>query len=116
MALLLIHMKKYLWCSFVKSPQALDDLRSSSLWDYRQAEKKYWVEQVHHKNVDGMAQQFIYITDIAAFIFVRGQENYSGWSTGSLFPIWGSNDFLMIVWKSAAQSKVIPTTEDKWEH
>lgn len=83
----------------------------SSLCPHRDAEKKCWVEEAHNKNVDGMAQQFIYITDTAALIFVRAQENYSGWRIGSQCPIWGCNDFLMIVWNSAAQSKVIPTTK-----
>lgn len=72
MALIVIHMEKHLWCSFAKS-----NPKSSSLCAHTQAEKKYWVEQVHGKNVDGMAPQFIYITDIAALIFVRAQENYS---------------------------------------
>lgn len=116
MALILIHIKKHLWCSFVQSPQPLDDPKSSLLCAHRQAGKNYWVEQVHNKNVDVMAQQFIYITDIAALIFVRARENDSEWSIGSQHPIWGSNDFIMIVWNSAVQSKVIPTTEDKWEH
>lgn len=108
---ILICIKKHLWCSFTQSPQSLNDAKRSSLCSHREAEKKHWVEEAHNKNVDGMAQQFIYITDIAALIFVRVQENYSRWSIGSQCPIWGCNDFLMIVWNSAAQSKVIPTTK-----
>lgn len=83
----------------------------SSFCAHREAEKKHWLEETHNKNVDGMAQQFIYITDIGSLIFVGAQENYSGWSIGSQCPIWGCNDFLMIVWNSAAHSKVIPTTK-----
>lgn len=86
-------------------------VKRSSLFAHREAEEKHWVEETLNKNVDGMAQQFVYITDIAALIFVRAQENYSGWSIGSQCPIWACNDFLMIVWNSAAQSKVIPTTK-----
>lgn len=77
MALVPIHIKKHLWYSFAQSPQALDNPKSSSLCAHRQAEKKHWVEQAHNKNVDGMAQHFVYSSDIAALIFVRAQENYS---------------------------------------
>lgn len=76
-ALILVHIKKHLWCSFAQPPQALDDPKSSSLCAPRQPEKKYRVEQAHNKNVHGTAWQFIYMTDIVALICVRAQENDS---------------------------------------
>lgn len=79
MALILIHIKKHLSCSFV---QSLDDPKSSSLCAHRQPEKKYWVEKVHSNNVDDMPPQFIHITDIAALIFARAKENDPEWSIG----------------------------------
>lgn len=53
-------------------------VKMSSFCAHREAEKKHWLEETHNKNVDGMAQQFIYITDIGSLIFVGAQENYSG--------------------------------------
>lgn len=34
----------------------------------------HWVGETQNKNVDVMAQQFIYITGIAAHIFVRAEK------------------------------------------